>query len=144
MSNIYQVFNLDTGEMREARHNAPLDECSPNLYVSEFASRDGNEIVPYHPDIAEVFQIIRDKYGPLEVGRGFTSNSHNKTIPGASLMSKHKDGTAIDIIIPNGIKGEVFLIEIIGMIGTHYGFGLYDNHIHIDLRGEFVFWDSRK
>ena len=141
---LYQVFNIVTGEMRKAKGSDPLDPRYPNLKVYEFACKDGNEVVPYHPDIAKAFQTIRNKYGALRVTSGFRTISHNNKTPGAFSDSRHLYSIAMDIATPSGIKDEVFLIEVIGLIGTDHGFGLYDGRIHIDTRGRFDFWDSRK
>lgn len=140
----YQVFNIKTGEMREVNGNEPLDPRYPNLFVYEFASKDGNQVVPYDPELPKTFQMIRDKFGPLTINSGFRTITHNANTPGAFKDSRHLYAIALDIKTPTGMKDENFLIQVIGLIGPDHGFGLYSGRIHIDLRGHFDFWDSRK
>ena len=141
---MYIVINLENGTIKLAESNDALDSRYPNLSVGEYACNDGCEVVPYHPRIVELFQRLRNIFGPLTCNSGFRTTTHNASpAVGGASDSQHIYGLAMDIKTPSDITDELFLSLAKALGGYQGGYGLYNGRIHIDCRDGFTEWDSK-
>ena len=88
-----------------------------------------------HRDILNLFEYLRLHCGgyPLYIGRGFSCEQYNATIPNASPTSKHKYGLALDIkCIPD--RDTIWFWEraVEVMESILGGLGFYNWGVHLD------------
>ena len=134
MAKKYLVVHPDTNKRFIASGSHKL---TPNFTVEEFASRDGNEVVIIDECIIRKCQALRDMVGhSVSIGRGFTTISHNATIAGASVESKHLFGSAVDVS-PSPRNRKKYtphqwfkVVEFV--FGWDAGLGEYSGHTHAD------------
>lgn len=142
---IYHVTNVETNEVRFLSGSDLLEADCPNLKVYEFACKDGNEMILYHPQVVRLFQAMRTAARtPITVNSAFRTRSHNaKKSVGGAADSKHLYGMAMDLDTPDGWSDEEFysLAETVG--GYLSGIGIYNGRVHIDCRKVHKRWDSR-
>lgn len=105
-------------------------KLSRNFSLSEYASKDGADIVFLHPSLILGLQLIRDKTEkPVTILSGYRSVEHNKAIGGAK-KSSHVKGMACDIIIESMTPNQVsFLARELGFGGIK----AYPSFTHIDV-----------
>lgn len=112
-------------------------KLTKNFYMSEFSCDDQ---VMLDMKLVEELQKLRDFIGkPLTVTSGYRPLERNKTIGGSS-KSKHMEGIAADIYV------EGMSVEELYFIVKHFNFngiGIYNYHVHVDVRGVMAFWDER-
>ena len=112
-------------------------QLTDKFWLSEFACDDKVDI-----DIRLVkeLQKLRDIVGKrIIVTSGYRTPERNKRIGGSS-KSKHMEGIAADIYV------EDMSVEEVYFIAKHLqfnGIGLYNHHIHLDIREKKAFWDNR-
>lgn len=103
---------------------------SRNFKLSEFASKDGDEIVLLHPALIVGLQALRDYVKEsVTVNSGYRSKAHNKAIGGASA-SYHVLGMAADIVVSRHTPNQI------AFIARELGFGgikAYQGFTHIDV-----------
>lgn len=116
-----------------------------NFSRAEFACKGANccwHSAPMNIRLVSALQILRDKVGlPLTINSGFRCVKHNAAEGGAK-ESQHLYGTAADIALPQGYSPVQFaaLAESLCLFD---GIGIYDNFIHLDVRGTKARWDYR-
>ena len=108
-------------------------KLSKNFKVSEFACKDGSDVIFIDSELVDVLQKIRDHFGkPLIINSGFRTASYNKKIGGATY-SQHLYGKAADIRITGVAPKEVAKFAETLLVGKG-GIGIYTNFTHIDVR----------
>jgi uncharacterized protein YcbK (DUF882 family) len=112
-------------------------ELQPDFWLSEFVC-DGQ--VKIDMRLVRELQKLRDFIGkPINITSGYRTPERNKRIGGSS-KSKHMEGIAADIYV-DGIS-----IEELYYIAKHFqfnGIGIYNYHLHVDVREKPAFWDER-
>lgn len=116
-----------------------------NFSRSEFACKGANccwHSAPVSIRLASALQILRDKVGlPLTINSGFRCVKHNTAVGGAK-NSQHLYGTAADVALPQGYSAVQFA-SAAESLSLFDGIGIYDNFIHLDVRGTKARWDYR-
>jgi hypothetical protein len=114
---------------------------SKNFKVSEFACKDGSDIVLIDTNLIEVLQKIRDHFEkPVTINSAYRNPEYNKKVGGVS-NSQHTKGTASDIVVKN-IKPIDVANYAEYLLGDKGGIGLYSNFVHIDTRGKRARWEN--
>jgi uncharacterized protein YcbK (DUF882 family) len=119
-------------------------QITENFRLSEFKCRHCDKILLPNLDLVYKLQFIRDIIkGTLNVS-GYRCPEYNQQLIDsgikASPTSNHMKGVAGDITSPVATPEELaYLATITGFTGI----GLYDGHVHVDLREKNVFWDWR-
>ncbi len=124
----------ETPTTPSARINAI--QISPNFTLSEFASRDTDE-VKLDPRLLSKLQAMRTAAGrPITVNSGYRTPEHNGRV-GGSPGSQHLYGRAADIVI-TGLTPER-MADMADKAGFD-GIGIYSWGIHVDVRGSKSRW----
>lgn len=113
----------------------------------EFACKDGSDSpwpTVVNPQLIDLCNRIREAYGkPLVVNSGYRSEAHNAKVGGAK-GSLHVQGQAADLApLKKDIDWIPFLHRLALNINHNGGVGLYDNFVHVDIRGYKARWDNR-
>lgn len=129
------VVNIDNGEVKRMDDEDHLEE---NFKVKEFACPN-EETVIYSGRVVRRLQLIRwDMNIPLTVTSGYRTIKHNSKV-GGYKDSKHMGLGAVDIVVPSDRLEELHLLAEI-YFGHMAGIGVYDKHIHMDLRESHSRW----
>lgn len=111
-------------------------QFSPNFKVSDFACKDGSDVVLINPYLIEVLEKIRAHFGKdIRINSGYRTPSYNAGLAKKSKKvaknSYHMRGCAADITI-SGVKPK----EIYGFVDSFHqgGLGLYPTFVHVDVR----------
>ena len=141
----------------------PSFRLSPNFTLGEFTTTQHrrlwqanfNEALAYIDrltETAEMLQVVRDKFGPIQVNSGFRGPALNKAI-GGSKTSQHRFGEAVDFVPLAATLQEVFwwIVNESGL-GFHQiilegGTPSYPTWIHIGLPkgerdGQVMSWNT--
>jgi uncharacterized protein YcbK (DUF882 family) len=141
-------------------------QITKNFNLAEFKCKDRGEVLLNAAVIDHIqrLQSFRNWYNrPMKVVSGYRTEKYNEKI-GGSKKSKHIEGIASDIALPDDFYGfskqrrDEFLnnvkskwIELCELDGLGGGIGFYDTFFHIDSRskgkyknGFYAFWDLRK
>ncbi len=111
-------------------------QVSPNFLLSEFESRDTQE-VKIDPRLVAKLQAMRSAAGrPITINSGYRTPERNGAV-GGSPTSQHLYGKAADIVIA-GMTPERMadMAEAVGFDGI----GVYSWGIHVDVRGTKSRW----
>lgn len=93
------------------------------------------------PRVSKMLVLAEVYYGsPIFVTSAYRSKEHNKDVGGVA-NSRHLYGEAIDIRMPSSASQLNRLIWAL-VISGFTGIGIYDSHVHADLRRNPVFWRS--
>jgi len=111
-------------------------QFSPNFKVSDFACKDGSDVVLINPYLIEVLEKIRVHFGKeIRINSGYRTPSYNaglaKKSKKVATNSYHMRGCAADITI-SGVKPR----EIYEYVDSFHqgGLGLYPSFVHVDVR----------
>lgn len=101
----------------------------------------------YHDEeLTWLLETIRKVIGnkPIIINSGYRCEQHNASLPNSSPTSQHMIGRAADIRV-NGMSSLALYNACKGVM-WHGGLGLYNNHVHVDVRDNdrLVTWDKRK
>ena len=118
-------------------------KLSDNFKVSEFACKDGSDVIFIAPDLVDVLQKIRNHFGkPVNINSGFRTDSYNKRKDvGGATYSQHLYGTAADIRI-NGVAPKNVASYAESLLSGTGGIGIYKNFVHIDVRKNKSRWNG--
>lgn len=112
------------------------DKQFPNFKVSEFACKDGSDVILINPYLIEVLEKIRNHFGKnIRINSGYRTPSYNSGLRSKSKnvakTSQHMFGNAADITI-SGVTPK----EIYNFVNSFHegGLGLYRNFVHVDVR----------
>lgn len=112
-------------------------QLSSNFNLREFECRHCGS-AKVDPRLVKILQNIRDEVGgPIVITSAYRCPTHNANVRGA-INSQHIEGTAVDIRSPKITLQE--LATIAEKYVQNDGFGVYENHIHIDTRGYRARW----
>lgn len=116
-------------------------KLSNNFKLSEFACKDGSDVIFVAPDLVDLLQKIRNHFGkPVVINSAYRTVSYNKQVGGATY-SQHLYGTAADIRITGVAPKEVAAYAETLLAGTG-GIGIYNNFVHVDVRKEKSRWNG--
>ena len=111
-------------------------QFTPNFKVSDFACKDGSDVVLINPYLIEVLEKIRAHFGKnIRINSGYRTPSYNAGLAKKSTKvaknSYHMRGCAADITI-SGVKPR----EIYDFVDPFHqgGLGLYPTFVHVDVR----------
>lgn len=116
-------------------------KLSAHFKVSEFASKDGSDIVLIDDELVRLLEQIRVWAGaPVKITSAYRSYTHNRAVGGAS-NSYHVKGQAADIVVSGKTPMEV--ARFAQAIGAR-GIGLYtrSRFVHVDTRLTRYFWEN--
>lgn len=117
------------------------EKLSKNFKVKEFACKDSSDPVFIAPELVVILQEIRDHYGKaVHINSAYRTPSYNKKVDGATY-SQHLYGTAADIRI-TGVKPNDIAAYAETLLLDRGGIGIYNNFVHIDVRGEKARWNG--
>lgn len=129
----------DSGLEKTIQYSLSKDgqkEFTPNFKVSEFACKDGSDVVLINPHLVEVLEKIRAHFGKdIKINSGYRTPSYNAKLATKSTKvaknSYHMRGCAADITI-SGVKPR----EIYEFVNSFHqgGLGLYPTFVHVDVR----------
>lgn len=116
---------------------------SPHFLLSEFDCPHCHAVM-IAPALVDALEQFREKVGrAVVITSGYRCPEHNRKIGGAP-QSRHLFGDGVDIRLAGLGRPIEELAEIARSCGFT-GIGLYDDHLHIDVRpGGPAFWDERK
>ena len=96
------------------------------------------------PDfIKDRLQPFRDMVGlPLIVNSGYRCEEYNATVPGASAVSQHLIGLAVDVYCPSEAVFPPRTLAVLAWMSRLFrGIKYYDTHVHLDARAlTLPFW----
>lgn len=118
----------------------PGHKLSDNFTLIEFACKDGNDNVMYHPSMIELLQVTRDHYGlPVHINSAYRTWRHNLQ-HGGRPSSKHLWGMASDLWIAGVPPTDLY--SYLDSLGVG-GLGKYNTFTHADVFGQNRRWDFR-
>lgn len=96
----------------------PSFRLSPNFTLGEFTTTQHRRLwqsnfnealdhIDRLTETAEMLQVVRDRFGPIQVNSGFRGPALNKAI-GGSKTSQHRFGEAVDFVPLAATLQEVF------------------------------------
>jgi len=113
---------------------------SKNFWLSEFQSRkDGT--VKIDPKLITAIQLLRDTARVrININSGYRTKEEQLKLNPLLPNSYHCKGMAADICSPD--CDLLYLIKYVSAISAFRGIGLYDDHIHVDVRpeGQEYYW----
>jgi len=117
-------------------------QLTKNFKLSEFeCNYKGERKVMLDMRLVDELQKLRDIIKkPIDISSGYRTPEKNNSLKNSSPKSKHLLGIAVDIFV------EGMSVEEVYFIAKHLqfnGIGLYDSHIHLDVRDKKAFWDER-
>lgn len=116
-------------------------QLSKNFKVKEFACQDGTDTILVSPELIDILQKIRNRFGkPVSINSAYRTEAHNKKI-GGSTYSQHKYGTAADIKI-SGISPKTIASYVETLMPINGGIGVYSSFCHIDVRTTKARWNG--
>ena len=118
------------------------NKLSTHFKRSEFecGCECGFDTVDYQ--LIKVIEELRVYYKqPIRINSACRCLKHNTAI-GSKPTSQHVKGKAADITV-SGISPIVVYHRLDTLYPDKFGFGVYDNFNHIDVRSEKVRWDKR-
>ena len=109
---------------------------------SEFECKCGCSSLIINEELVEVLNKLREWVGgPVYITSGTRCEERNRKV-GGSERSRHLTGEGADIISSRKTP-----IEICQWLDTtypdKYGIGLYQFHVHLDVRPTYARWDRR-
>lgn len=114
---------------------------APNFKVSEFACKDGSDVIFISPELVTILQAIRSHFGqPITINSAYRTPSYNAKVGGATY-SQHLYGMAVDIHVANVAPKTVaqYAEKLLGNTG---GIGIYPTFTHIDVREVKSRWNG--
>lgn len=116
-------------------------KLAENFKVSEFACKDGSDVIFVAPDLVDVLQKIRNHFGkPVNINSAYRTPTYNKQVGGATY-SQHLYGTAADIRI-NGVAPKDVAAYAESLLSNTGGIGIYNNFVHVDVRRNKSRWNG--
>lgn len=116
-------------------------KLSNNFKVSEFACKDGSDVIFIAPELVNVLQKIRDHFGkPVNINSAYRTPTYNAKVNGAT-HSQHLYGTAADIRI-NGVAPKDVATYAESLLSGTGGIGIYKNFVHVDVRRNKSRWNG--
>jgi uncharacterized protein YcbK (DUF882 family) len=117
-----------------------FEQLTPNFHISEFikpGTPQPNLLILYNILlVAQRLQAIRDILNrPIYIHSGYRTAEHNLTV-GGKTHSFHLSGMAVDISI-KGMSPKAVQTFLKNWSG---GMGLYQTHLHLDIRPEKIRW----
>ena len=109
---------------------------SPHFESWEFRCPDCGELVLDEVLIDTLEEFRRVIGCPITIISGYRCPKHNIAVGGAE-HSYHLLGQAADIRVANIDRAKHFVRQYFD------GVGFYNNHIHVDVRNRFAFWDKQ-
>jgi len=131
----------DPDQSRPYRASTQGDVCvAPHFCVSEFACRDGTDVLLIHPALPDLLEDIRAHFlAPVRITSAFRTHAHNDAVGGAK-DSRHLWGMAADITVDGVPPATVAdFAETLGVGGL----GRYDTFTHVDVGSRGRRWDNR-
>ena len=108
-------------------------KLSTNFKVSEFACKDGTDVVFISMELVDILQKIRNHFGKaVNINSGYRTPAYNNKVGGATY-SQHLYGTGADIYI-NGVSPKEVCKYVETLLGDKGGIGEYSTFSHIDVR----------
>ena len=110
-------------------------KLSTNFKVSEFACKDGTDVIFISDGLVQVLQAIRSHFGKaVTINSGYRTVTYNKSKKvGGTAYSQHLYGTAADIVVKGVAPRDVAAYAEKLLPGTG-GIGIYDSFVHVDVR----------
>ncbi len=113
---------------------------SPHFNAYEFECHCGKcNLIKPPKELLNVLEDVRSHFGrPVTIMSGYRCNKHNRAVGGAK-GSKHKKGTASDIIV-SGIAPKKVHKYLVNKYPSTYGIGRYSKFTHVDIRKKRARW----
>lgn len=114
-------------------------KLSNNFTVSEFACKDGADVVIIDELLVHILQNVRDYFKrPVHITSAYRTPSHNKSVGGATY-SLHIYGKAADFTVDGvaAAKVQEYLEIVLPNTG---GIGKAANYTHVDTRAVKARW----
>ena len=116
-------------------------KVSPNFKVSEFACKDGSDVIFICPRLVEVLQKIRIHFGKsVIINSAYRTPTYNKKV-GRATYSQHQYGTAADIVV-KGVEPKDVAKYVETLIPDTGGIGIYSTFTHVDVREVKSRWNG--
>lgn len=116
-------------------------KLSTNFKVSEFACKDGSDVVFIAPELVTVLQKIRTHFGrAVTINSAYRTPTYNRKVGGAT-GSQHTLGTAADIRIV-GVSPKTVAKYVETIMPTKGGIGIYSTFTHVDVRETKSRWNG--
>lgn len=117
------------------------EKISENFKVSEFACKDGSDVIFVSPELVKILQKIRDHFErAVVINSAYRTPTYNKKIGGATY-SQHQYGTAADIRL-NGVAPRDVASYAETLMPSSGGIGVYSGFTHIDVRETRSRWNG--
>lgn len=116
-------------------------KIAPNFKVSEFACKDGSDVVFISPELVVILQAIRTHFGQaVTINSAYRTPAYNKKVGGAEY-SQHLYGMAVDISVAN-VTPKTVAQYAEKLLGNSGGIGIYPTFTHIDVREVKSRWNG--
>lgn len=116
-------------------------KLSTNFKVSEFACKDGSDVVFVAPELVEVLQKVRTHFGKaVTINSAYRTPTYNKKVGGATY-SQHTYGTAADIVV-KGVTPAAVAAYVETLMPNKGGIGIYSSFTHVDVREVKSRWNG--
>lgn len=116
-------------------------KLSTNFKVSEFACKDGSDVVFIAPELVTVLQKIRTHFGKaVKITSAYRTPTYNKRI-GGTTNSQHCLGTAADIKV-TGVTPKKVAAYVETLLPKKGGIGIYSTFTHVDVRETKSRWNG--
>lgn len=108
-----------------------MGDLTENFSRSEFACPCCGK-AEMKGELIQELQSLRYRYGkPIIITSGYRCDEYNRTVSTATL---HPTGWAADLKTPRDGSDAMRLVELVFKIFSEYGIGIYDKHVHVDMR----------
>lgn len=98
---------------------------------------------PLDPKLIQGLQELRNTLSrPIRINSGFRCLTYNLEI-GSTDASQHCLGRAADIRVDKTRPELVLEAAKLVKVFSEGGIGIYDDFVHVDVRGKFTRWDGR-
>lgn len=117
------------------------EKLSENFKVSEFACKDGSDVILIAPELVTILQAIRSHFGKaVVINSAYRTPTYNTKVGGATY-SQHQYGTAADITV-SGITPKQVAEFAEKLLYNRGGIGIYSGFTHIDVREVKSRWNG--
>jgi uncharacterized protein YcbK (DUF882 family) len=117
-----------------------VGDISEHFRRQEFECKCGCGFDPVDVELVKLCELVRKMNGgiPITPNCGSRCAFHNDKVGGSS-RSQHLIGKACDLPVKNPLEIYWALDKL---YSNKYGFGVYDNFIHVDVRAKKARWSE--
>lgn len=119
-------------------------QLTDNFFSTDFDCKCHHPFCTYtliDTDLVDSLDVLADKFGSIEITSGFRCSVHNNEV-GGKPGSQHLQGKAVDIKTIFASLNELYFTAVKIENFLNGGVGVYNNFIHLDVRGYKARWGN--